>query len=244
MGLSYRSPRPGAFSASPDRPRTTSFLARWSTTPLGPPHRGNACCDDHRHDVPGIRRSRRCASSEGGGGHVREKALRGRCSPVGRCVPASSWSGGDRDRRPRRSDRVDLGPGAALPLGSCREPGSGQVARPVHEGGLSGFGRACCRGGSAPTAVAVVAGVDPFKARDLRHRPLGHRSLQIGLRGEAVRRYVEEWITAITDVTDVMRAVGGLVAAGHDEEAAALLPVERPCRLSEALVVRTGSGTR
>ncbi|QTR06439.1 DUF4291 family protein, partial [Saccharothrix algeriensis] len=44
--------------------------------------------------------------------------------------------------------------------------------------------------------------------RSLRLGPLGHRSLQVGLAGDAVRRYVEEWITAITDVTDLMRAVG------------------------------------
>ncbi|QFZ23008.1 DUF4291 family protein [Saccharothrix syringae] len=64
--------------------------------------------------------------------------------------------------------------------------------------------------------------------RDLRFGPPAHRAIQVGLGGDAVRRYVEEWITAITDVTDLMRTAGGLVSANRDDEALALLPVERP----------------
>lgn len=78
--------------------------------------------------------------------------------------------------------------------------------------------------------------------RNLRLRPLEHRSLQVGLAGDAVRRYVEEWITAITDVTDLMLTVGGLVSAGRDEEAHALLPVENPYPLPEHLVTRLRAG--
>ncbi|AXB48729.1 DUF4291 domain-containing protein [Amycolatopsis albispora] len=64
--------------------------------------------------------------------------------------------------------------------------------------------------------------------RGLRHQPLPHRSIQIGLSGEAVGRFVDEWITAITDVTATMREIGGLVAAGDLDRARALLPDERP----------------
>ncbi|MFI9010961.1 DUF4291 domain-containing protein [Actinosynnema sp. NPDC053489] len=78
--------------------------------------------------------------------------------------------------------------------------------------------------------------------RNLRHEPLGHRSLQVGLAGDAVRRYAEEWITAITDVTDLVRTVGGLVSAGRDEEAHALLPVEDPYPLQAQLATRLGAG--
>lgn len=77
--------------------------------------------------------------------------------------------------------------------------------------------------------------------RNLKHGPLPHRSIQIGLRGEAVRRYVEEWITAIEDVTDVMRSMGALVAADRVEEARALLPAERPYRLPDDLAARLGA---
>ncbi|GAA3837769.1 DUF4291 domain-containing protein [Saccharothrix violaceirubra] len=93
---------------------------------------------------------------------------------------------------------------------------------------------------AAVKACPVRVQWDP--ERTLRHGPLTHRSIQIGLRGEAVRRYVAEWITGITDVTDVMRAVGGLVSAGRLDEATALLPVERPYRLPAALATRLGAG--
>ncbi|CAM3420770.1 DUF4291 domain-containing protein [Stackebrandtia soli] len=64
--------------------------------------------------------------------------------------------------------------------------------------------------------------------RDLRHRPLDHRSIQIGLSGEGVTRYVGEWIKGITDITELMHAVGGHVARGRLDEATALLPFEAP----------------
>jgi len=78
--------------------------------------------------------------------------------------------------------------------------------------------------------------------RDLFHRPLTHRSIQVGLRGEAVRRYVQEWITGISDVTDLMRNVGAHVASGNIEQASALLPAERPYPLPEDLVSRLNAG--
>lgn len=44
--------------------------------------------------------------------------------------------------------------------------------------------------------------------RDLLGRPLGRRAIQIGIRGEAVRRYVDEWVLGVEDVTPLARAVG------------------------------------
>ncbi|WP_052850201.1 DUF4291 domain-containing protein [Streptomyces avicenniae] len=64
--------------------------------------------------------------------------------------------------------------------------------------------------------------------RDLHLRPLPHRSLQLGLHGEASRRYADEWITGITDVTPLAHEIRALVRARRTEEAARLLPVERP----------------
>lgn len=64
--------------------------------------------------------------------------------------------------------------------------------------------------------------------RGLHHQPLPHRSIQIGLRGEAVGRYVDDWITAITDVTATMKEIGALVADRQLDRARALLPDERP----------------
>ncbi|MEV4635860.1 DUF4291 domain-containing protein [Actinoplanes sp. NPDC049548] len=57
--------------------------------------------------------------------------------------------------------------------------------------------------------------------RSLQLTPLPYRSLQLGLSGEAVQRYVDEWTVAITDVTALARGI----AANRDP---ALLPVERP----------------
>ncbi|WP_327703541.1 DUF4291 domain-containing protein [Streptomyces decoyicus] len=64
--------------------------------------------------------------------------------------------------------------------------------------------------------------------RDLRLQALPYRSLQLGLAGEASRRYADEWTVAITDVTPLAQEVHALVRAGDTAAAAALLPEERP----------------
>ncbi|MFF6802229.1 DUF4291 family protein [Streptomyces sp. NPDC012616] len=64
--------------------------------------------------------------------------------------------------------------------------------------------------------------------RDLRLRPLPHRSLQLGLAGEATVRYADEWIVGIEDVTPLAREIHGQVRAGDLDAAAELLPDERP----------------
>lgn len=56
-----------------------------------------------------------------------------------------------------------------------------------------------------------------------------------GLSGDAARRYVDEWIVTITEVTGSARRIRELLSAGTDEEAAALLPVECPYPLPAAV---------
>ncbi|MFF0447483.1 DUF4291 domain-containing protein [Streptomyces sp. NPDC004609] len=63
--------------------------------------------------------------------------------------------------------------------------------------------------------------------RDLDLRPLPYRSLQLGLSGEAARRYADEWTVAIRDVTPLAHRIHALVRDGEREAAAALLPAER-----------------
>lgn len=63
--------------------------------------------------------------------------------------------------------------------------------------------------------------------RDLSFAPLPHRSLQMGLRGEAVRRYVEEWTVRIEDQTELAHTIHARLKDGQQAEASALLPVER-----------------
>ncbi|MFJ3791199.1 DUF4291 domain-containing protein [Kitasatospora sp. NPDC090091] len=72
--------------------------------------------------------------------------------------------------------------------------------------------------------------------RDLHLQPLAHRSLQLGLAGEAARRYADEWTVSITDVTGLAHAVHARVRAGEVDAARALLPVERPYPVDGAAV--------
>jgi len=62
--------------------------------------------------------------------------------------------------------------------------------------------------------------------RDTAFRPLPFRSLQVGLSGEAVRRYCDEWIVGIEDVTELAHEIGRSVTAG--QHVADRLPEEQP----------------
>ncbi|WP_049574786.1 DUF4291 domain-containing protein [Streptomyces sp. SBT349] len=74
--------------------------------------------------------------------------------------------------------------------------------------------------------------------RDLRLRALPYRSLQLGLGGGAARRYADEWIVAITDVTPLAHEVRALVRGGDPEAAERLLPEERPYPADAAVTGR------
>ncbi|MGH4031180.1 DUF4291 domain-containing protein [Actinomycetota bacterium Odt1-20B] len=72
--------------------------------------------------------------------------------------------------------------------------------------------------------------------RDLRLQPLPHRSLQLGLTGEAARRYADEWTVSITDVTPLARSVHDHVRGGELDAARHLLPAEHPYPVREGLL--------
>ncbi|MEO3755141.1 DUF4291 domain-containing protein [Streptomyces sp. B6B3] len=72
--------------------------------------------------------------------------------------------------------------------------------------------------------------------RDLDLRPLPHRSLQLGLAGEAARRYADEWIVSITDVTALARNIHAHVRDRDLAAARGLLPAERPYPAPDALL--------
>jgi hypothetical protein len=74
----------------------------------------------------------------------------------------------------------------------------------------------------APTRVQW----DP--ERDLHLRPLPYRSLQLGLSGDAARRYADEWTVAIRDVTPLAHEIQALVRGGDLDSVAKLLPQEHP----------------
>jgi hypothetical protein len=77
--------------------------------------------------------------------------------------------------------------------------------------------------------------------RDLHLNRLDHRSIQIGLSGEAVDRYAAEWITGITDATDLARTIKDHLKQDNTEQARALLPKERPYPLNETLRTHIGA---
>ncbi|MEU2510496.1 DUF4291 domain-containing protein [Streptomyces syringium] len=74
--------------------------------------------------------------------------------------------------------------------------------------------------------------------RDLRLAALPYRSLQLGLSGEAARRYADEWTVAITDVTPLAHEVHALVRGGDLETASRLLPEERLYPAGDELLAR------
>jgi Domain of unknown function (DUF4291) len=77
--------------------------------------------------------------------------------------------------------------------------------------------------------------------RDVHLRPLPYRSLQVGLSGEAVRRYCDEWLVGITDVTDLAHRMRDEVRRGDIAAAEGLRPVERPYPLPPPSVRATGA---
>ncbi|MEU3840273.1 DUF4291 domain-containing protein [Streptomyces sp. NPDC028635] len=64
--------------------------------------------------------------------------------------------------------------------------------------------------------------------RDLHFTALPHRSLQLGLGGQAAARYADEWIVGIEDVTPLAAEIHAHVRAGELDAASAKLPEERP----------------
>ncbi|GAA1788635.1 DUF4291 domain-containing protein [Luedemannella flava] len=77
--------------------------------------------------------------------------------------------------------------------------------------------------------------------RSLRLGALPHRSLQVGLSGEAVTRYVDTWTVAITDVTPLARRIRGRLDAGDEAGARSLLPAERPYDLPSPVAENIGA---
>ncbi|MBI0299293.1 DUF4291 domain-containing protein [Streptomyces sp. PRKS01-29] len=77
--------------------------------------------------------------------------------------------------------------------------------------------------------------------RDLHLRPLPHRSLQLGLSGEAVRRYADEWTVSIRDVTPLAHEIHTLVDQGDVASAAEKLPQEGEYPAADGLMAHLRS---
>ncbi|GAA3974587.1 DUF4291 domain-containing protein [Streptomyces plumbiresistens] len=72
--------------------------------------------------------------------------------------------------------------------------------------------------------------------RDLQLQPRPYRSLQLGLSGEASRRYADEWTIAIRDVTPLAHEIHAMVKGGDLDSATRLLPEERPYPVEDELL--------
>ncbi|HXV93436.1 MAG TPA: DUF4291 domain-containing protein [Pseudonocardia sp.] len=77
--------------------------------------------------------------------------------------------------------------------------------------------------------------------RSLHLDPLPHRSLQVGLSGEAVAHYVDDWVVTISDVTATAHAIKDRLDAGDAAGARALLPDERPYPLPAGVAANIGA---
>lgn len=66
---------------------------------------------------------------------------------------------------------------------------------------------------------------DPEK--DILLKPLSYRSIQIGLSGIAVDKYITDWITNIEDITDYCKNIHSLVVDNKINQAKDLLPIEQ-----------------
>ncbi len=68
----------------------------------------------------------------------------------------------------------------------------------------------------AMSGSEVLYQLDPD--RDVEGQPLARRTLHLGLRGEAARRYSQEWITSITDITTDLPRLRVRAEAGEQFE--------------------------
>ena len=77
--------------------------------------------------------------------------------------------------------------------------------------------------------------------RDIGLNELTYRSIQIGLSGEAVRRYVGDWIKAITDLPPLAAQVRDMRGSASPEDVQSELPHERVYPLPSAIAKRIGA---
>ncbi|WP_419995969.1 DUF4291 domain-containing protein [Streptomyces boninensis] len=78
--------------------------------------------------------------------------------------------------------------------------------------------------------------------RDIHLEPQPNRAIQIGLSGEAVDKYVGEWIVSIEDVTSLAYRVHDAETHGQVDLAMQMLPVETAYPVSESLRGKLGAG--
>ena len=61
--------------------------------------------------------------------------------------------------------------------------------------------------------------------RDIYGNPIGRRAIQLGIKGETVKKYVNDWIVNITDITDKVIEMRNGIQSGSFSES--MLPQEK-----------------
>jgi hypothetical protein len=79
--------------------------------------------------------------------------------------------------------------------------------------------------------------------RSLHLTPLAWRTIQVGLSGEAVHRYVSEWIIGVTDITQTVHDLRRDLEVDDLATAQRLLPNEKPYPLPPAAAKAVGIST-
>lgn len=80
---------------------------------------------------------------------------------------------------------------------------------------------------------------DPEK--DIFLEPLHYRSIQIGLSGVAVEKYISEWIMQVDNITDKCKNIHQLIKENKINQAKDLLPIERRYPLPDTLALNINS---
>lgn len=74
---------------------------------------------------------------------------------------------------------------------------------------------------------------DPEK--NIRLENLDFKSIQIGLKNEAVKKYVEDWIIQIDDITDYAKTIHQFILNNQIEKASEMLPIEKVYPLPDSI---------
>jgi hypothetical protein len=77
--------------------------------------------------------------------------------------------------------------------------------------------------------------------RDIKLNRMDRRAIQVGLSGEAVARYVDEWIVCLSDLTSLFHQVGKLASRHQFDAAQSLLPIESPVDIRPDVAQRIGA---
>ncbi len=99
---------------------------------------------------------------------------------------------------------------------------------------------------ASPVEWAALKAASPIRVqwdpgRSLIGERIARRAIQIGLSGYAIRRYCDEWIRSVSDITATASHIETLVRAGRLADADSELPAERVYPLGPALARRIGA---